>query len=262
MRFVLIHGGFHGAWCWDRVIPELERLGHEAIALDMPGHGERLGEEITFASRREALVPFIETGDVLVGHSGGGYDVTIAADAVTEKVAHVIYLAAGLPLEGRTIPQSMTMRPEGMEIDEEFIGGDAGGMLDKLAFAEDGSMTFATFEGAWEYFWHDCDEATARWAWDRLCPEPLWEAGTVAVSTPRFWETSLPRSYVLCLRDRSKPRWLSDVVTARLGVEPLTIDTSHSPFLSRPGELAEMFDRALATVPTGPLLPGLPSAVP
>jgi alpha-beta hydrolase superfamily lysophospholipase len=44
MRFVLIHGGFHGAWCWERTIPELERLGHEAIAIDLPGHGERRDE--------------------------------------------------------------------------------------------------------------------------------------------------------------------------------------------------------------------------
>ena len=45
MRFLLIHGGFHGAWCWDRVVPELEQLGHKAVAIDLPGHGERLGVE-------------------------------------------------------------------------------------------------------------------------------------------------------------------------------------------------------------------------
>ena len=41
MRFVLVHGTSFGAWCWDRVIPELERLGHTAIAVDLPGHGEK-----------------------------------------------------------------------------------------------------------------------------------------------------------------------------------------------------------------------------
>src|SRR3977135_3167986 len=56
MRFVVIHGGFHGAWCWSRTIPELERLGHEAIAIDMPGHGERLYEESTVQNRRDAVV--------------------------------------------------------------------------------------------------------------------------------------------------------------------------------------------------------------
>src|SRR5207302_8358541 len=99
MRFVLIHGGFHGAWCWSRTIPELERLGHEAIAIDLPGHGERRRERSTLADRREAIVAVLQPRDVLVGHSGGGYDVTLAADAVPDRIGHVVYLAAGLPLE-------------------------------------------------------------------------------------------------------------------------------------------------------------------
>ena len=56
------------------------------------------------------------------------------------------------------------------------------------------------------------------------------------------------------------PRWLADTVTRRLGVEQLTIDTSHSPFLSRPRELAELLVHATTTRPTGPLVPtNLPS---
>jgi len=38
--FVLIHGGWHGAWCWDRVVPLLEQAGHEVVRFDLPGHGE------------------------------------------------------------------------------------------------------------------------------------------------------------------------------------------------------------------------------
>ena len=56
MRFVLIHGGFHGAWCWTRVIPELEKLGHEAIAIDLPGHGERRDESSLLHERAGAIV--------------------------------------------------------------------------------------------------------------------------------------------------------------------------------------------------------------
>jgi len=72
MRFVLVHGGFHAAWCWSRTIPELERLGYQAIAVDLPGHGDRVDEESTLESRREAIVSVLQPGDVLVGHSGGG----------------------------------------------------------------------------------------------------------------------------------------------------------------------------------------------
>lgn len=108
MRFLLVHGTSAGAWCWDRVVPEIERLGHEAVALDLPGHGERAEELPTgFASRSEIIDAMLQQGDVLVGHSAGGYDITIAADRAPEKVGHLIYLAAGLPLEGRPIGETM-----------------------------------------------------------------------------------------------------------------------------------------------------------
>jgi pimeloyl-ACP methyl ester carboxylesterase len=106
MRFVLIHGGFHGAWCWERVIPHLSALGHEAIAIDLPGHGERRHERSFLSDRCEAILEVLQDGDVLVGHSGGGFDITLAAAAQPQKVAHMIYLAAGLPIEGRPLVEA------------------------------------------------------------------------------------------------------------------------------------------------------------
>ncbi len=253
MRFVLIHGGFHGAWCWSRTIPELERLGHDAIAIDMPGHGERVHDESTNASRREAIVSVMQAGDVLVGHSGGGFDVTIAADAAPELVSHVVYLAAGLPREGRTIAEALTQRDDGTGSNNAV--DEVTGMMKYLAFDPDGGMRFADLQGAWDFFYDDCDEQTAQWAFEHLTPERLGDAGTTPVSVPHFWEAELPRSFILCLGDRSQPRWLSDLVAQRLGVDPLQIDSSHSPFLSRPAELAELLVHATTTVPVGPLVP-------
>ena len=110
MRFVFVHGGFHAAWCWDQTITELDSLGHSGVAVDLPGHGARLDEESTLANRRQAIVDVLQPGDVLVGHSGGGFDATLAADAAPEKVGHIVYLAAALPREGRTYPEAMAMR--------------------------------------------------------------------------------------------------------------------------------------------------------
>ncbi len=255
MRFVFVHGGFHAGWCWDNTIAELQRLGHDGVAVDLPGHGELVDEESTLANRRAAIVAAIQPGDVLVGHSGGGFDATLAADAVPEQVTHITYLAAALPREGRTYPEAMAMRDEGDELGDEFEA-DVGEMLGYLKFDDDGAMTFADFDGAWKYFYHDCDEATARWAFDRLGPERFGDTTVTPVSVPNFWAADLPRSFIRCLQDRSMPRWLADTVTRRLGVEQLSIDTSHSPFLSRPRELAELLVHATTTKPTGPLIPG------
>ncbi|MDT0234841.1 alpha/beta fold hydrolase [Curtobacterium sp. BRB10] len=252
MRFVLVHGGFHGAWCWDRVIPELARLGHEAVAIDVPGHGERADEVPTLASRLDAVVSVLEPGDVLVGHSGGGHEVTRAADARPDLVRHVVYLAAALPIEGRTQPEASSTRPGAHG---EQSGVDATGMREHLRIGADGTMAFGTFEGARDFFFHDCDDETARWAFDRLTPERFGEEGVLPISVPRFWAAELPRSFIRCAEDRSQPRWLSDQVADRLGVEPLVIEGSHSPFLSRPAELAELLVHAVGTSPVRALQP-------
>jgi len=251
VRFVLVHGGFHAAWCWERTIAELATLGHDAVAVDLPGHGARAGQESTLSNRRQAILDVLQPGDVLVGHSGGGFDATLAADAAPDKVGHIVYLAAALPREGRTYPEAMAMRDSE---DGEF-DADTGEMLGYLHFDDDGAMTFADFGGAWKYFYHDCDEATARWAFGRLGPERFGDTTVTPVSVPQFWAADLPRSFIVCEQDRSMPRWLADTVARRLGVQQLSIDTSHSPFLSRPRELAELLVHATTTTPVGPLLP-------
>jgi pimeloyl-ACP methyl ester carboxylesterase len=251
MRFVLVHGGFHGAWCWQRTIPELERLGHQATAIDVPGHGERVGQEATMQGRLDAVTSVLQAGDVLVGHSGGGFEITRAADARPDLVSHVIYLAAALPVEGLTMGESISYHEDGTVQENQ----DVTGMLGYLRFSEDGAASFADRAGARDFFYHDCDEATADWAFDRLTPETPGDTLTTTLSVPRFWAADLPRSFILCQQDRSQPRWQADVTIKRLGVDALTIDTSHSPFLSRPAELAELLVHATTTKPTGPLLP-------
>lgn len=258
MRFVLVHGGFHAAWCWQRTIAALESLGHTAVAVDLPGHGARLHEESTLANRRDVITDALNAAapqrSVLVGHSGGGFDATLAADAYPDLVQHIVFLAAALPREGRTYPEAMAMRDDEEDLGADF-DGDVGEMLGYLQFDEDGAMRFADFDGAWKYFYHDCDEATARWAFNMLGPERFGDTTVTPVSVPRFWEADLPRSFIVCEQDRSMPRWLADTVARRLGVEQLSIDTSHSPFLSRPGELAELLVHATTTAPAAPLSP-------
>ena len=253
MRFVLVHGGFHGAWCWERVISELEDLGHQATAVDLPGHGQRRHEvaPTTFAGRTEAIVEVLHPGDVLVGHSGGGFDITHAANAAPDLISHVCYLAAGLPREGRTWPEAMAMRADGTMGDF-----DAAGLLSLLRFDDDGAMSVATIGGAREKFFHDCDDETVRWAFERLCPERGGETSSTPVSVTNFWAAQLPRSFIVCLQDRAQERSNADLVAQRLGVEQLPIDTSHSPFLSRPRELAELLVHATTTTPIGQLDPG------
>ena len=256
VRFILIHGGFHGAWCWSRVVPELEALGHEAIAIDRPGHGDRRDEESTLQGRRAAILEVLHPGDILVGHSGGGYDVTLAADAAPEKVGHIIYLAAALPLEGRPLIEASGGHPA-EEIDaggKTQLMTEETGMMRFVRLNDRGRMECCDFEAVRDFFYHDCDEASARWAYARLTPAPV-EFLLEPIHLRKFWKAELPRSYIRCRHDRAAPVSLTAGFIERLGVEPLEIDTSHSPFLSKPRATAELFVEATRSVPAGPLHP-------
>lgn len=254
MRFVLVHGALHGAWCWQRLVPELEALGHGATTMDLPGNGQRFNEVATLDNWRNAVVEALDDDDVLVGHSVGGWIVTMAADAVPHKLRHVIYLAGGLPIEGRSIAECLAMEPpENVGVAMAAVrnaGGDG-----YIELSEDGSrMQVRSFDAAREYFFHDCTLSDARWAFDRLTPQqiaPIVEP----ISVPKFWDAALPRSFILCMQDRTQPRWLADQTATRLGVRPLTIDSSHSPFLSQPKTLARTLVAAIATTPVGELSP-------
>lgn len=249
MRFVLVHGGFHGAWCWSRLIPEIERLGHEALAIDLPGHGERRYEPSNLTNRRDAIVEVMEAGDVLVGHSGGGFDITLAADAAPDKVGHLIYLAAGLPIEG----QPLVAATGGSASEAEQASGQVERLNETIApsvlkSTADGRLEWTDVEAAHTLFYNDCDKETAAWAFARFSPAPP-NILTEPVHLPNFWSANLPRSFIICLRDRALPFATAMTTAGRLGVVPHFIDSSHSPFLSRPAELAQMLVDATATRP-------------
>jgi pimeloyl-ACP methyl ester carboxylesterase len=246
MRFTLVHGGMHGAWCWELLVPELESLGHSVKTVDLPGHGTRRGETSTLAGYRQAVVDVLEPGDILVGHSMGCPVATMAADAFID-VAHIVYLAGRLPAEGR--PMSYDTGGE-RRADGSVTRMSRLGTADRyMHLSEDGHEFIYDYDGAVAVFYQDCPAELAAWAYSKLTPQSLDVMFGEPISIPRFWEADLPRSFIRCTDDRAYPRELLDRQIERLGVRPLEITGSHSPFLSRPADLAKLLVEATATRP-------------
>jgi hypothetical protein len=131
---------------------------------------------------------------------------------------------------------------------------DETGMMSFIRPNARGRMECFDFAATREFFYHDCDEASARWAFEQLSPAPT-DFVQEKISVPRFWQVNLPRSFIVCKQDRSAPASFTDNIIRRLGVNALSIDASHSPFLSQPRATAELFVAATRTRPVGPLLP-------
>ncbi len=98
MHFALVHGGWHGAWCWDRLTPELEARGHRVIAIDLPCEDPTATCE-TYAEVVARALEAQEVEDVVVvGHSLAG--LTIPLVAARRPVSRLIYLCALVPIPG------------------------------------------------------------------------------------------------------------------------------------------------------------------
>jgi pimeloyl-ACP methyl ester carboxylesterase len=110
MTFLLVHGAWHGGWCWRQVASLLRKAGHEVHAPSLTGLGERrhlAGGKLDLDTHIEDLVQLIEMEDlhdvVLVGHSYGGMVVTGAADRKPDRIARLVYLDAFVPENGKCL---------------------------------------------------------------------------------------------------------------------------------------------------------------
>jgi pimeloyl-ACP methyl ester carboxylesterase len=231
--FVLIHGGWHAAWCWVRIAELLEKKGHQVIAPDLPAHGK----DSTPLSDRpyEMYVPKVcEVLDglteraILVGHSSGGMIITDASRRKSERIESLVYLSAFLLPSGRT-PRDV------MKLDSESL------LQGCLEIDLEQGVSIVRTECAREVFYGDCCETDAEWAINQLQPEPLIPpALSTSDAECEGTHTRLPRFYIECLQDRAlgprAQRWMCMESPCEA---VYSLATSHSPFLSAPVALTE-----------------------
>jgi pimeloyl-ACP methyl ester carboxylesterase len=227
--FGLVHGAGHGAWCWERLIPALAALGHRACAMDLPCDDPTAGARQYAEAVDRGLPPADDL--ILVGHSLGG--LTIPLVAALRPVRRLVFLCALIPVFGRSLVEQMAAEPE---MFHAVLRGHPGRVSDP-----DGTTWLRDEATARELYYHDCASEDVRWAFGRLrpqavaprrepCPLSSWPAGE--------------RAYVVCREDRAlSPDWSRRAARERLGVTPIELDGSHSPFISRPADLAGVLDR-------------------
>ncbi len=224
--YVLVHGSWHGSWCWEKVVPILREAGHEVVAPDLPGHGEdeTPAAEVTLAAYAERVCDILDEQPepvVLVGHSMGGIVTSEAAERRPEKIRMLVYLTAYLLPNGRSLVDAA-------QTDEETL------VLPNMVVDEEKGIVTIRKEVAKDIFYGDCSEEDARKAIERVIPEPLAPFATpVSVSEENFGRVR--RTYIECLRDRAIGPTTQRRMYTKLPCEKVvSMDTSHAPFLSAP----------------------------
>lgn len=224
--FLLVHGSWHGAWCWERLAPLLEAAGHPAVAVDLPGHGAdttrffRIGLG-AYARRIHDVSGRLPEPPVLVGHSMGGAAITCAASRAPERYRALVYLCAFVPLPGDSV----------VALAREDVGSQVPESIRRRP------LSVHIRPGAAEPLFYGCCSAEdATRAAARLRPDP---ALPLFQRLARGQRLTTPRFYVACERDRALTVGCQRAMASRAAIEQVVaLDADHSPFYSAPGELA------------------------
>lgn len=232
--FVLIHGSWHGGWCFDEVTRRLEAAGHTVLAPTLPGMG---GDEAElrvvtlqgwadFAVAQCRAIKAATGGPVvLAGHSRGGLVVSQAAETDPDAIDALVYICAMMLPNGMSRAQFKALEQPTPDFDALIspVHGGAGTVVD----ADRAGPVFAQLSPP--------DLISA--ALPRLLAEPHGPRSTPLQLTSERWG-SLPRTYVETLHDRTIPissqRRMQDLSP---GASVITLDADHSPYFSTPDEL-------------------------
>jgi len=222
--FALIHGGGGGGWCWELLVPELERRGHRAVAPDMPTEDPHAGAR----EYAQIVVDALDgAGDdvIVVGHSLGGMTVPVVASL--RPVRRMVFLGAMVPAPGEVYGDFLATRPDALTAAPS-----------KAVYDENNVRPARTWEEALHAYFHDIPEEDARRAWKLLRPQ---SGRLFAEPSPMDAWPAVPSTYILMTEDKSvAPDFSRWIARERLGVEAIEMPGSHSPYFSHPAELADI----------------------
>lgn len=231
-HFVFVPGSFHGAWCWFKMQPLLSQNGNTSVALDLPGHGldHSAPGTITLAQYVDAVCKELEQYQepvVLVGHSRAGIVLSQVAERMPEKIESLVYLCAFLIPDGEPMVATALTDSTSMLVSNLIFNEAEGWHIPKLSAYR-------------EAFYHDCSEEDIALCSALLSKEPIAPVATpLQLSANRFGKVK--KVYIHTTEDKAVTLGLQKRMVARVPVDRVfELQSGHSPFLSRPKELAEL----------------------
>ncbi|WP_421854024.1 alpha/beta fold hydrolase [Novosphingobium sp.] len=241
--FVLIHGSWHGGWCFDPVADLLRARGHAVVAPTLPAMGGTaaemaaitLGDWGEFAAQhcRDLKAELGGAPVVLAGHSRGGLVVSTAAERDPAAMDALVYICAMMLPTGAS-------RAEFKEMEEPNPAFDA--IISKV---HGGVATVVDPARAAPVFAQLSPPELVAGVLPRLVAEPHGPRSEPLALTAERWG-SRPRTYVECTEDRTIPIDSQRRMQAMSpGARVVTLDADHSPYLSRPVELADALEGAI-----------------
>jgi len=256
LPLVLVHGGGHGAWCWE---PTLEHLTSEVLAVDLPpqevrGGAGRHGQPpelltLTVSDFAASVLDDVDAAEydrfVLVGHSMAGLTIPEVARRAPERVAQLVFLSCTVPAEGENSIDVLmagaadvgeiaaaNIEAASANIDTAQHGGDPGPQLSE--------------DRVREMFCNDMDDEQTRFVLDNFGSEALPIVAEVV--SREGLSADIPKTWIRLLQDAILTPGIQDICIANLETSPggtvtvIELDSGHNAMVSHPRELAVILD--------------------
>ena len=240
--FVLVHGAWHGGWCWRDVRENLQNAGHRVFTPTLTGLGERshlLSPDINLDTRILDVVNVLEWEElsdvILVGHSYGGNVITCVADRAKHRLRHVVYLDAFLPEDGES-PASHRLKTLNPDVTTEEIDAEIARRRG-TANAQGGGPTHIT-----NLFDIPKDRPELyHWVERRITLHPV-NSQVQPIKLEKGGSEGLPRTYILCTGSPGKTLFM--VLAEKLRASPdwryRELATSHDAMVTMPNETSKL----------------------
>jgi pimeloyl-ACP methyl ester carboxylesterase len=224
---VLVHGAWHGSWCWQKVTPLLEAHGLAVRTVDLPSVGAAPGAGTDLSADAAVVDAALDGLDgplVLCGHSYGGM---VISRAEAKGVTRLVYLCAFMPAEGQSLVGTGDGKPQ------PWIRLLEGGLM----------LPDPVLTG--DLFYNDCAPEVKEWAKSKIRPQ---SAATVLEPVAQPSWRRIPSTYVVCTKDMAMLVDIQRSVFAPRASEIVEVSAGHSPFLSQPQAVADLLGAKAAAV--------------
>ena len=227
--FALLHGAWHGAWSWERLLAPLEERGHGALAIDLPIDDVEAGFD-AYADIVAAFTAPVGDDVIVVGHSLTGLVLPLVA--ARRPVRAIVYLCAFLPLEGKSLDDQFADSTLPLLIFSERPRGDG---HDRSHWPDEAAARRGLYP--------DLTDEDAAWAYPQLRPQ----SQTGARQAHPTGLPTVPATSIIGADDAVvNPEWSRVVALERLGAPAVELASGHFPMLTEPEALADALDAVTA----------------
>lgn len=232
-HFVLVHGGWQGAWCWYKIEDKLKDKGCKVTVLDLPAHGKDKTDPMAvtlkdYEDKVTGVLDSIHEDVILVGHGTLAPVISMAAEARPEKVEKLIYIAGVLVTDGQTLDQALFPNDELSLAAKNSIIDPEKGIITLSADALD------------EAVYGMSSKKDIKLAKKLFCHEPLFPLLTPITLTDSKYG-KIPRYYIKTLQDKAVATEYQEMMLKLVPCKKVfSIKSDHAPFFSKPEELTKI----------------------